>query len=156
MKFLGKRFMPVDNINKSRAIFIVGEAADGLTRYVALIDLYNIQDRWVEIMSITNVSTDPEANSSPVFQGMLRKIENDQEWQAAVACFNAHRVFEDYDWNQVEKRVVDQRIQSRLKPYGDWWFDRKKGVDNLLPEQKKTIDDYTSRFKEVLDQQEEN
>ena len=66
MKFQGKRFMPVDNIDNNKAIFIVGEATDGITKYVALIDLYNIEDRWVEIMSISNVSTNPDVSATDI------------------------------------------------------------------------------------------
>ena len=47
MKFIAKRFMPTDSITKENAIFIVGEAKGGNTRYVALIDLYNPKNRWV-------------------------------------------------------------------------------------------------------------
>ena len=156
MKFIGKRFIPVDNSDQTKAIFIVGEAQDGMDHYVALLDLYNIEDRWVEIMSITNVATDPTGESKPSFSGTLRKIDNDEEWRTAVACFNERKVFEEFDWNEVDKRVVNEKIKSRLRPYEDWWFDRKHGEDNMLGYQQQQIDSYTHRFKDILDKEKPN
>lgn len=153
MKFLGKRFIPVDNIKGGKAIFIVGEASDGMTRYVALIDLYNPNDRWVETMSITNVSTDPEAQATPTFMGALRHISDDEEWRTAVALFGAHKVFEEYNVNELEKNIVDTNIRQRLTPYNDWWFDRKQGVDNVPTDVNKVIEDYKTRFKIQLDRE---
>lgn len=118
-------------------------AMDGTTNYVAILEV-ETKKTFVEELMIPKISA---SSSGTQMHYKCKAIDNDQEWNAAIACFQKAKVL---DAPVLDKKVIDfWNAQERKKkrgrlytPYNRWKFSRSQGVDNVPDDIKKVIEDF--------------
>lgn len=155
MKYVKDINEPLQTVDKSHCNAI-GLAADGRSYYVAILNI-ETKDLYVEEI-IMPKSGFGGNNSKSAYS--VKKIENDDEWRAAFACFQKQGIFDKPNldkkivefWNTREKQKKNPRLYLPYYSHG-WKFARTNHQDKLPEGFAKAIDNFKQEYYQHLDQE---